>query len=761
MAKRINFSEALEYHERPRPGKLEIRSTKPTATQHDLSLAYTPGVAEPCLVIADDPEAAFRFTNRGNLVAVVSNGTAVLGLGNIGPLAGKPVMEGKAVLFKRFADIDVFDLEIDAPDPEDVIRFCELLAPTVGGINLEDIKAPECFYIEQTLRDRLDIPVFHDDQHGTAIIGGAAFINAVELTGRDMDSTRVVVAGAGAAGVASARFLVALGLDPANLLMTDSRGVIHTGREDLNEVKLEFAVETAARTLEDAMAGADAFIGVSVAGTVTKEMIRSMAKEPIVFALANPDPEITYPEARAARDDVIMATGRSDFPNQVNNVLGFPFIFRGALDVRARAVSEGMKIAAAHALADLARQPVPDSVLRAYDLERLAFGPEYLIPKPFDSRVLWTVAPAVARAAMEEGLAGAPIEDFVEYRTELQTRFRASHALINSITNRAMEQPKRVAFPHGDDVRIIRAARRVADEGIARPVLLGDAGVIDSLASSFAIPLDGLEVVDPSSGNSERETYAGVLEGLRRHKGMSLEAARRHVTDPNMYGCLMVHQGAADAVLGGLSTFYPETIRPALQVLSVEDGRSIVSAVYLVVVGGRPLFFTDCAVNIEPTAEQLAEIAMAATATAENVFDRDPRVAFISYSDFGSASGEEPARVRRALELFRQARPDIPADGEMQADTAVIADLLASRRPGGPLGRAANVLVFPNLTAANASYKLLNRLADAEVIGPILTGLSKTVHVLQRDASVSDVVNMTAIAVAEAQRRERASAAAS
>ncbi|MCI0544530.1 MAG: NADP-dependent malic enzyme [Actinobacteria bacterium] len=751
------FSEALDYHERPRPGKVEIRSTKPTATQSDLSLAYTPGVAEPCLVIAGEPDAAFRYTNRGNLVAVVSNGTAVLGLGNIGALAGKPVMEGKAVLFKRFADIDVFDLEIDATDPDDVIRFCEMLAPTVGGINLEDIKAPECFYIEETLRQRLDIPVFHDDQHGTAIIGGAAFINALEITGRDVADTRVVVAGAGAAGVASARFLVELGVDPGNITMTDSRGVLHTGRDDLNAVKMEWARDTPARTVEDAMVGADAFIGVSVAGTVTKEMVRSMAADPIVFALANPDPEIGYDDAKAARDDVIMATGRSDFPNQVNNVLGFPFIFRGALDVRARAVSEGMKVAAAHALANLAREPVPDSVLRAYDLERLAFGPEYLIPKPFDPRVLWTVAPAVAAAAMQEKLARAPIEDFDVYKAQLQTRFRASHALINAITNRAMAQPKRVAYPHADDVRIIRAARRVADEGIARPILLGTAPVIEEFAENYGISLDGMDVVDPRSPGSEASRYALVLEELRRNRGMSLQDAQRLVTDSNMYACLMVREGAADAVLGGLSTFYPETIRPALQVLKVEEGRTIVSAVYLVVVRGQPFFFTDCAVNIEPTATQLAEIALAATHTAQTVFDREPRVGFISYSDFGSAGGDEPARVRRAVELFRQARPDIPVDGEMQADTAVVADLLQSRRPDGPLNRAANVLVFPNLTAANASYKLLNRLADAEVIGPILTGLSKTVHVLQRDASVNDVVNMTAIAVAEAQRRDRAS----
>ena len=756
MADKSNFSEALEYHSSPRPGKIAIRSTKPTATQADLSLAYTPGVAEPCLVIADDPEAAFKFTNRGNLVAVVSNGTAVLGLGNIGPLAGKPVMEGKAVLFKRFADIDVFDLEIDATDPDDVVRFCEMLAPTVGGINLEDIKAPECFYIEETLRDRLDIPVFHDDQHGTAIIGAAGFLNALELTGRDIAKTRVVFAGAGAAGIASARFFIELGVDPANVLLTDTRGVIHSERDDLTEIKREFAVQTDARTLAVALDGADSLIGVSVAGTVSKEMVQSMAPDPIVFALANPDPEIPYPDARAARDDVIMATGRSDYPNQVNNVLGFPFIFRGALDVRARAVSEKMKIAAARALADLAKEPVPDSVLRAYDLERLQFGPDYLIPKPFDPRVLWTVAPAVAKAAMEEGLAGAPIEDFDEYRAQLQTRFRASHSLINAITTKAMEQPKKVVYPHADDIRLIRAARRVADEGIARPVLLGDVERIEALADGSGLSLDGMEVIDHVNETAERNRYAADLEELRRHRGLSLKEAWAQTADPNMYACLMVREGKADAVLGGLNTYYPDTIRPALQVLKVEEGRSIVSSVYLVVVQGTAFFFTDCAVNIEPTAEQLAEIALAATTTAQNEFDRDPRVAFISYSDFGSAGGGEPARVRRAVELFRLARPDIPVDGEMQADTAVMPELLKDRRPDGPLGREANVLVFPNLTAANASYKLLNRLGDAEVIGPILSGLSKTVHVLQRDASVNDVVNMTAIAVAEAQRRERA-----
>jgi malate dehydrogenase (oxaloacetate-decarboxylating)(NADP+) len=756
MTTRKSFSEALDYHEHPQPGKIAIRATKPTATQSDLSLAYTPGVAEPCLAIAEDPENAFRYTNRGNLVAVVSNGTAVLGLGNIGALAGKPVMEGKAVLFKRFADIDVFDLEIDASDPEDVIRFCEMLAPTVGGINLEDIKAPECFHIEQTLRDRLDIPVFHDDQHGTAIISGAAFINAISLTDRDIARTRVVVAGAGAAGVACARFLIALGVDPENLLMTDSRGVLRSGRDDLHGVKAEFARDTEAVTLADAMVGADAFLGVSVAGTVTPEMVRSMAARPMVFAMANPDPEISYPDAVAARPDVVMATGRSDYPNQVNNVLGFPFIFRGALDVRARAVSEGMKVAAARALADLAREPVPDSVLRAYDIEQLSFGTEYLIPKPFDPRVLWTVAPAVAKAAMDEGLAGAPIDDFEDYRTRLQARFQASHGLLHSITTRAMEHPMRVAYPHAEDVRIIRAARRVADEGIAMPILLGDAAAISARADDYSIPMDGLEVIDPASDGSDKGRYAATLEELRRGRGLSLKSAQQLVSDPNMYGCLMIHENAADALLGGLTTFYPETIRPALQVLKLEEGRSIVSAVYVVLVGSRPYFFTDCAVNIEPTSEQLAEIAVAAVRVAETMFDREPRVAFISYSDFGSAKGEEPARVRAAVKQFRELRPDIDADGEMQADTAVVPGLLSERRPDGPLSKQPNLLVFPNLTAANASYKLLNRLAGAEVIGPILSGLSKTVHVLQRDASVNDVVNMTAIAVAEAQRKARA-----
>lgn len=753
MTDRKTFSEALAYHEKPRPGKVEVRATKPTATQADLSLAYTPGVAEPCRVIEADPDAAFRYTNRGNLVAVVSNGTAVLGLGNIGALAGKPVMEGKAVLFKRFADIDVFDLEVGSEDPEDVIRFCELLEPTVGGINLEDIRAPDCFYIEATLRKRLQIPVFHDDQHGTAIIAGAAFLNALDVTDRPIESVRVVFSGAGAAGIACARFFMQMGVSPQNVLLCDSHGVIHDGRQDLNPIKAEFARTTEARSLTDALEGADAFVGVSVAGAVTAEMMKSMAPRPIVFALANPDPEITYEAARQARPDAIVATGRSDYPNQVNNVLGFPFIFRGALDVRARGVSEGMKVAAAQALAQLAREPVPEVVLNAYGLDRLGFGPDYLIPKPFDPRVLWMVAPAVAQAATDEGLARLPLENAGIYAEQLRARFQASYGLLNSIRSQARALPLSVVYPHGHDLRILRAARRVYDEGIGSPVLLGDVGVIKEMADELDLPLDGIQLLDPEADLHRRERFAQLLFEIRGQKGMTIEKATSQVSDHNVFAALMVRQGEADAVLGGLTTFYPETIRPALQILQMQPHRTIVSSVYVVVVNGTPYFFTDCAVNIEPNPEQLAEIAMSAVEVAEVQFNRQPRVAFISYSDFGSAGGAEPERVRKAVEIFRRLRPDIPAEGEMQADTAVVGELIRNRRPNGALDRAANVLVFPNLTAANAAYKLLNRLADAEVIGPILSGLSKSVHVLQRDAEVGDVVNLTAIAVADAQRK--------
>jgi malate dehydrogenase (oxaloacetate-decarboxylating)(NADP+) len=751
---RRRFSEALDYHERGRPGKLEVRPTKPTATQADLSLAYTPGVAEPCREIAEDPDAAFRFTNRGNLVAVVSNGTAVLGLGDIGPLAGKPVMEGKGVLFKRFADIDVYDLEVDSADPAEVIRFCEMLAPTVGGINLEDIKAPECFVIEDTLREHLEIPVFHDDQHGTAIIAGAALLNAVELTGRDLAATSVVISGAGAAGIATARFLLRLGATRDRIVLLDSRGVIRTDRDGLTPHKAEFATAgTDIETLPEALAGADVFIGVSVAGTVTREMVRSMADSPIVFALANPDPEIPYDEAKAARSDAIVATGRSDYPNQVNNVLGFPFIFRGALDVRSTAITEGMKVAAAQALAALAKEPVPDTVLATYGLERLEFGPEYLIPKPFDVRVLWHVAPAVAVAATEEGTARRPLEDPEGYAVGLRRRFRASFGLVRAVTVKAQEEPMRVVYPHAADSRILRAARRVVDEGIGRPILLAEAGDVNRMAVDLGLDLSSITVIEPGSDPELCARYAADLLEARRHRGMTAEEAARLVADPNYVAALMLRAGEADAVLGGLTTAYPDTLRPALQLLPLEPGRTIVSAVYAVVIGARSFFLADCAVNIAPTAAQLAEIALSTAELARSKFDVWPRVALLSYSDFGSAGGAEAELVREAVRIARERDPELPLDGEMQADTAVVGDLLLRRHPGTPLGREANVLVFPTLTAANAAYKLLHRLAQAEVIGPILTGLSRSVHVLQRDADAGEVVNLTAIAVADAQRK--------
>ncbi len=755
MSGRKHFSEALDYHANPRPGKTEIRPTKPTATQHDLSLAYTPGVAEPCLEIAADPDAAFRYTNRGNLVAVVSNGTAVLGLGNIGPLAGKPVMEGKAVLFKRFADIDVFDIEVDTADPDELIRFCELLAPTIGGINLEDIKAPECFTIEQTLRERLTIPVFHDDQHGTAIIAAAALINALELTGRRIEDTTVVFSGAGAAGIATARFFVHLGVRRENVLLVDSRGVISTDRDDpMPPHKAEFAAATDRRTLAEALDGADAFVGVSVAGLVSPEMVASMAESPLVFALANPDPEIPYDVARTARPDAIVATGRSDFPNQVNNVLGFPFIFRGALDVRARSITEGMKTAAARALAELAREPVPDSVLKQYGLDRLSFGPEYLIPKPFDPRVLWHVAPAVAETATAEGVAGTPIDDIEAYRQALRSRFQGSYGLVNTVTMKARRKPMQVVYPHGADVRIVRAARRVLDEGIGSPIVVGKTDEVRSVASEIGIDLDGVTLLDPERDRDRCARYAEALHRVRQRKGMTLADANRFVRDPNYFGVLMLHQGDADAVLGGLTSHYPDTLRPALQILPLEPMRSIVSALYVVVMESRPYFFADCAVNIAPDAAQLAEIALSAAETARDRFDVEPRVALLSYSNFGSARGAEAAMVQEAVRICRTRAPELPLDGEMQADTAVVAELLERRHPFNHLGGEANVLVFPNLSAANAAYKLLNRLAHAEVIGPILTGLSKSVHVLQRDADVGDIINLTAYAVLDAQHKQ-------
>ena len=752
MARGSRFSEALEYHASPRPGKLQIAPTKPTATAADLSLAYSPGVAEPCQEIHRDPEEAFRYTNRGNLVAVVSNGTAVLGLGNIGALAGKPVMEGKAVLFKRFADIDVYDIELNTEDPDDVIRACEMLEPTFGGINLEDIKAPECFVIEETLKARLDIPVFHDDQHGTAIIAGAGLVNACELTERRIGDITVVINGAGAAGIACAKFVESLGVAHENILLCDSRGVCHADREDLNEYKRLFAVETDKRSLADALVGADCFIGVSVADVVTPEMVESMAPRPIVFALANPDPEITYDAAKEAVPDAIVATGRSDFPNQVNNVLGFPFLFRGALDVHAKGISDRMKIAAAKALADLAKEPVPESVLKAYDVDTLEFGPDLIIPKPFDPRVLWYVAPAVAQTATEEGIARRPLEDVEKYRTQLRARFEDTYGVMQRVTVRAKQKPQPLVFPQGPDPRVLRAARRLLDERIAAPVILGRRERVEARAEEMHIDLDGVTVLDPKREDEQHVRFAESLHALRQRKGMTLRDATEALRDPNMYGSMMLREGEASALLGGLTGYFPETLRPALQVLPLEEGRTTVSATYVVLLKGRPWFLADCAVNIEPDAEELAEIALSAVQVARDM-DAEPRVAFISHSNFGSVRGEEHRRITAALQLCLERSPGLKIDGEMHADTAVDARLLATRHPFNRLGDAANVLVFPGLTAANAAYKLLHHLGGGELIGPILSGFSRSVHVLQRDAEVGDVVNLATLAVLDAQRK--------
>ncbi len=754
MDNRKKFREALDYHQKGRPGKTEIQATKPTATQNDLSLAYSPGVAGPCLEIAETPSDVFKYTNRGNLVAVITNGTAVLGLGNIGAAASKPVMEGKAVLFKRFADIDVFDLELDTEDPQEIIRACQLLEPTFGGINLEDIKAPDGFVIEETLRKTMGIPVFHDDQHGTAIIAGAGLLNACEITGRDISKIRVVINGAGAAGIATGKFVLELGVSAANVLMCDSRGVIHAGREGLNQYKQQFAVETEARELADAMKDADVFIGVSVKDAVTQDMIKSMAPECIVFALANPDPEIPYEKVKEVRPDAIIATGRTDYPNQVNNVLGFPYIFRGALDVHATTVTESMKVAAAKAIAQLAHEPVPDSVLSAYELNTIEFGKEYIIPKPFDPRVLGIVAPAVAVAATEAGVARRPLASVKEYQEELQARFESRYGVMRSITVRAKKEPQTVVFPQGPDLRILRAAQRLADDRIAHPVILGRQHKFDAALAELGISGEGIDCIDPRRRDERRKSYGDAYFSKRSRRGVTESDAQTDISNPYLYAAVMLQQGDAEALIGGLTTYYPKTLKPVLQMIPMEEGRTTVSAVYILLINGQPYFLADCAVTPEPSAEQLSEIAISAAKVARD-FDVKPKVALISYSNFGSAKGAEVSRVRQALQLCREKEPELLIDGEMQADTAVDGNLLRRRHPFSTLGGAANVLVFPNLTAANSAYKLLHRLGGAEVIGPILTGTSKAVHVAQRDAEVGDIVNLAAIAVIDAQRKLR------
>ncbi|MEZ5401011.1 MAG: NADP-dependent malic enzyme [Bryobacteraceae bacterium] len=748
---RIRDEDALRYHEASPAGKIAVVATKPCQTQRDLSLAYTPGVAVACMAIHREPNDAYRYTSKGNLVAVVTNGTAVLGLGNIGPLAGKPVMEGKGVLFKRFADIDVFDIELNATDPADIIRACEMLEPTFGGINLEDIKAPECFEIEEKLRHSLRIPVFHDDQHGTAIISGAALINAVEIAGKKLDSVRLVINGAGASAIACAEHYIAVGVRRENIIMCDTKGVIYRGRaEHMNRFKEKLANDTAARTLSEALVGADVLVGLSSANCVTRDMIRPMAPDPIVFAMANPDPEITWEEATAAREDVIMATGRSDYPNQVNNVLGFPFIFRGALDVRATSITNEMKLAATRALAGLAREDVPDSVRRAYGVENMEFGRSYIIPTPFDPRVLVRVASAVARAAMESGVAQNPV-DLAKYELELERRLGKAHEIMRIMIHKARRNPRRVVFPEGEEAKILRACHLLIEDKIADPILVGRRDVIMATAESLNIDLNGARIVDPSSFD-ELPEYIDDFYRRRQRKGITRkEAESRIVSQPTLLGAMMLARGEADALIAGLTQHYPDTIRPALQVIPLAPGRKRVAGMYMLITKQNDVYFlADTTVTIEPTAADLAEIAVMAAAKARD-FDVEPRVAMLSFSNFGSARHPLSEKVRNAVDLVRATNPDLVIDGEMQADTAVVPEILEQTFPFSRLKGAANVLVFPNLESGNIAYKLLMRIGGAEAIGPILMGPSKPVHVLQRGCEVSDIVNMAAIAVVDAR----------
>ncbi len=756
----ITKEDALEYHSRARTGKIEVVSTKPCLTQRDLSLAYTPGVAEPCREIHKNPEDVYRYTAKGNLVAVVTNGTAVLGLGNIGPLAGKPVMEGKGVLFKRFADVDVFDIELNTLDPQEIIQACKLLEPTFGGINLEDIAAPDCFLIEETLKRELEIPVFHDDQHGTAIISGAALLNACEIVGKPLDQLKVVFNGAGAAGIACAKFYVTLGVKLENVILCDSKGVIYKDREDIdpehpryNKYKAEFASDTDARTLDDAMIGADAFCGVSVADTVTQDMVRSMTDNPIIFAMANPAPELPDPAATEAREDVIMAPGRSDYPNQVNNVLGFPFIFRGALDVRATAINEEMKVAAARALATLAKQDVPEAVCHAYDVDKLEFGREYLIPKPFDPRVLLWEASAVAKAACESGVARQPIKDFDKYWEVLEKRLGRSKEVIRQVINKAKRHRSqgkslRIAFPEGDDERIIRAAQRIVQEGIGTPVLLGNTEEIQLKANELSINFEGVELLDHVNHPLWDKMIDSFFQ-MRARKGITRLDARRVMFRRHYYAPMLLIHGEVDAVVCGESRHYPDSIRPALQIIPLAEGINHASGIYMLMFKNKIIFCADTTVNITPDAETLAEIAMSAAATARR-FDIEPKIAMLSFSNFGSVHHPLARIVQEAVKIVKTRRPDLIIDGEMQANTAVRKEAMEEYFAFSLLKEPANVLIFPDLTSGNIAYKLLMELGGAEAIGPILMGLSKSYHVLQRGSSVDSIINSAAIAAVQA-----------
>lgn len=746
--------DALDYHASGRPGKIEVVPTKPTQTQRDLSLAYSPGVAEPCLRIAQNPEDIYKYTAKGNLVAVISNGTAVLGLGNIGAAAGKPVMEGKGLLFKIFADIDVFDLELDTKNVDQFVQIVKALEPTFGGINLEDIAAPHCFEIERRLKEEMKIPVMHDDQHGTAIISGAALMNAVEIQHKTLDTIKVVVNGAGAAAVSCSKLYLAIGVKKENLIMFDKDGLLHHGRTDLDDIRREFFTDrTDVKTLADAMKSADVFVGLSAGNVVTPEMLLAMAPNPIVFAMANPEPEISYDLATQTRDDLIMATGRSDYPNQVNNVLGFPYIFRGALDVRATGINEAMKLAAVKAIADLAKMPVPEEVNMAYNARNFKFGKDYIIPKPVDSRLITTVSTAVAKAAMESGIAGKHITDWDAYHEELISRLGKEDKLMREISSKAKSEPKRVVFAEADNYKILKSAQIVKDEGIATPILLGNKEKIQEIMQANDLQMDGVEIIDPLIGTENSAKYADFLFQKRQRRGITSFDAQKLMRNRNYYGAAMVQFGDADALISGLTRNYAATVKPALQVIGTKPGVNLVAGMYMMITKSGPVFFGDTTVNVNPTAQQLVDITVLVE-QAVRQFTVKPRVAVLSYSNFGSNDGLVPEKTRETVRLLHEQYPEMIVDGEMQANFAMNPTLLKDNYAFSNLnGEPANTLIFPNLESGNIAYKLLQEIGGAEAVGPILLGMNKPVHVLQLGSSVREIVNVVTIAVVDAQEK--------
>lgn len=751
--KKFTKQEALDYHSTGRPGKIEVVPTKPNSTQYDLSLAYSPGVAEPCLAIEKNPEDIYKYTAAGNLVAVISNGTAVLGLGDIGAKASKPVMEGKGLLFKTFADVDVFDIEIDEKDPDKFIDHVKAIAPTFGGINLEDIKAPECFYIEKRLKNELEIPVMHDDQHGTAIISGAGLLNALELGGKKIENLKVVANGGGASATACLRIYKALGIKPENIVMCDSKGVVRKDRATLTPEKAEFATERDIHTLADAMVDADLFLGLSVGNVLTKDMVRSMASNPIIFAMANPTPEISWEDAHDARGDIIMATGRSDYPNQINNVLGFPYIFRGALDVRATDINEEMKIAAVYALANLAKQTVPEEVNKAYELKGLTFSTEYIIPKPNDPRLITVVAPAVAKAAMDSGVALKPITNWEEYDAELRNRVGLENKVVKQVYERAKQDPKKVVISQSENYEIIRASIMAFEQGIAHPILVGNINKIKQIADEYHLDLTGIELVDNGCNAEEkrREYFANELFNKRQRKGISLNTAQTLISNSDYYAIMMLETGQADAFITGQKNKYGESLKPVLEVVGARKGVSKVAAMYIVLTKKGPLFLADVAVNRDPSSETLAEIAILAAEEIKR-FGFQARIGMLSYSNFGSVRGGNPYKVREAVKILHKNFPDLIVDGEMQANFALNTDLLKKRYPFSKLiDNQINTLIFPNLSSGNIAYKLISGISDAELIGPILMGTAKPAHVLQLESSINEIVRLISVAVVDAQ----------